>query len=273
MKKLFLCIFAVSLLYFISFARPVSAMGSTGSLPDSRLPVQQHIMLQNIFKFFKSFNAHSSEKAADKTALEASSTLSAPALKPRENSSRGFRSGDIQDRGDALSLYGLEQEENVSAFDFSAPSAGEAPQQAEPAETPVPTPAPTPEVDPVTKKIDSLIQEAKKYQGVKYVWGGTSPSGFDCSGYVYYLYQNIGMSLPRVSYSQYNTGESISKNQLRAGDLVFFSTYGSGASHVGVYIGDGNFIHASSGAKKVTISTLSSGFYSSCYLGARRVIK
>lgn len=115
---------------------------------------------------------------------------------------------------------------------------------------------------------------AKTLTGVPYVWGGTTANGFDCSGFVQYVYRQFGVSLNRVANAQMSNGYSISYSELIPGDLVFFSgTYAtSGASHVGIYIGNGQFVHASSGRGCVTISDLGSNYYTSHYYGARRVI-
>lgn len=118
--------------------------------------------------------------------------------------------------------------------------------------------------------VSSIIATAKKYMGVPYVWGGESPSGFDCSGFMQYVLGKNGISLPRTASLQYQEGTPISKANLKAGDLVFFSTYKAGASHVGIYLGNGDFIHASS-SNGVTISDLSSTYYASRYIGARRM--
>lgn len=116
-----------------------------------------------------------------------------------------------------------------------------------------------------------VIQNAVQYLGVPYVFGGTSPYGFDCSGYVQYVFANAGIYLPRTADVQYEVGMAVSKSELVPGDLVFFSTYTYGASHVGIYIGDGNFIHASS-SRGVTISPLSQPYYMQTYIGSRRVM-
>ena len=122
-----------------------------------------------------------------------------------------------------------------------------------------------------TSSASAIIATAKKYIGVPYLWGGTTPSGFDCSGYVQYVFKTHGISLPRVSRDQYTAGYAVSRSNLKPGDLVFFNTSGSGVSHLGIYLGDNQFIHAST-SKGVTISLLSSSYWSSRYLGARRVI-
>ena len=121
-------------------------------------------------------------------------------------------------------------------------------------------------------KADAVIATAKKYIGVPYLWGGSTPSGFDCSGFVQYVFKAHGLSLNRTCETQYKHGSYVSKNNLKPGDLVFFqNTYKAGISHVGIYIGDGKFIHASS-SKGVVISNLSSSYYVAHYYGARRIL-
>ncbi len=116
-----------------------------------------------------------------------------------------------------------------------------------------------------------IVANSMNYIGVPYVFGGTSPSGFDCSGYVRYVFANAGIYLPRTADAQYEVGMPISTSELVPGDLVFFSTYEYGPSHVGIYLGDGNFINASS-SRGVAIDSLYSGYWGSCYIGARRVL-
>lgn len=116
-----------------------------------------------------------------------------------------------------------------------------------------------------------IVASSMDYIGVPYVFGGTTPYGFDCSGYVQYVFANAGISLPRTADVQYEVGTPISTTELVTGDLVFFTTYTYGASHVGIYIGDNNFIHASS-SRGVTIDSLGSSYWSSHYIGARRIL-
>lgn len=130
-------------------------------------------------------------------------------------------------------------------------------------------------VGPVTSrhiKEDLVLLKAKSYYGVPYVWGGTSPSGFDCSGFTHYVMLKNDIIIPRTASTQYNVGYWVSKSQLKKGDLVFFTTYKAGPSHVGIFIGNNQFIHASSGAGKVTISNLNTTYYTQRYLGAKRVM-
>ena len=113
---------------------------------------------------------------------------------------------------------------------------------------------------------------AKTYLGVPYVWGGTSPSGFDCSGLVMYVYSKLGVSLPRTTWDQVECGTSVSKSNLQPGDLVFFNCEGEYCSHVGMFVSGDTFIHAPQPGDVVKYSTLSSSYYANCYLTARRVV-
>ncbi|RYI28844.1 hydrolase Nlp/P60 [Bacillus infantis] len=119
---------------------------------------------------------------------------------------------------------------------------------------------------------DHLLSAAKKYIGVPYQFGGTSASGFDCSGYTGHVMKEIGVSIPRTTGAQYSTGTPIGRDGLRIGDLVFFETYKKGPSHVGIYIGEDQFIHSST-SKGVIISSLNDPYYyAPRYLGAKRVL-
>lgn len=119
---------------------------------------------------------------------------------------------------------------------------------------------------------DSLINNSKQYIGTPYVFGAKSPvKGFDCSGFSQYVFEKIGVTIPRTTREQYKIGESIGKEDLIKGDLVFFETYRSGPSHLGIYIENNKFIHAST-SRGVTISSLDESYWKSRYIGARRVL-
>ena len=119
---------------------------------------------------------------------------------------------------------------------------------------------------------ETIVATAKQYMGAPYVYGGMSPSGFDCSGFVNYVYKLCGYSMSRVASSIYNNnGTYVEKANLQLGDLVFFASNSSSIGHVGIYIGNGQFIHSSSGAGCVVISDLSSSYYLKNYVGAKRI--
>ena len=113
---------------------------------------------------------------------------------------------------------------------------------------------------------------AMSFVGYSYVWGGTSPStGFDCSGLMYYVLTQYGYSMKRVANDQLTQGTAVSRDNLQVGDLVFFG-YGSYANHVGMYIGNGNFVHASTPSTGVRVNSLNETYYNTRYIGARRII-
>ncbi len=119
---------------------------------------------------------------------------------------------------------------------------------------------------------DKIISFAKEQLGKPYSYGASGPNAFDCSGFTSYVYAANGISLPRTSLSQSTVGTTVSKSELMPGDLVFFATGASGkVSHVGIYIGDGNIIHAATGQGKISINSLSQSYYASRYLWAKRV--
>ena len=145
-------------------------------------------------------------------------------------------------------------------------------------ETPQVTTPSTPEKteQPVATGISgvAVVEYAKQYLGCNYVSGGTTPTGgFDCSGFTKYVYKNFGITLNRISRDQFKNGVAVQKSDLQPGDLVMFNNGGNTAiNHVGIYIGDGNFIHASNPKTGVKISPLTSSYYQVRYVGARRVI-
>ena len=118
----------------------------------------------------------------------------------------------------------------------------------------------------------AIVNKAKQYLGVPYVYGGASPSGFDCSGLVYYVLKSLGYSPYRTPADQYRQGTYVSKENLQPGDIVFFAnTYASGISHVGIYAGNGQFIHAPNSRSVVSYADLTSGYWADHYYGARRM--
>jgi cell wall-associated NlpC family hydrolase len=150
---------------------------------------------------------------------------------------------------------------------FRAAQQARAPQQAAPeplidSDSPAEAIASAPDA-----RYGGVVGIAMQYLGVPYVWGGASPSGFDCSGFSMYVFAQIGVSLPHHAASQYGMGAAVSKDELQAGDLVFFN----GLGHMGIYIGGGQFIHAPHTGDVVKISSLSDSWYAATYVGARRL--
>lgn len=119
-------------------------------------------------------------------------------------------------------------------------------------------------------KTQAILSMAKSYTGVPYLWGGTTPSGFDCSGFTQYVLNKNGINLPRTSSQQYQVGTAVNFNSLIPGDLVFFNfNSGSVVSHVGIYLGDGQFISATSGKGVITYGF--TPYWKNAYVGAKRV--
>jgi peptidoglycan endopeptidase LytE len=115
-----------------------------------------------------------------------------------------------------------------------------------------------------------LVAAARRFLGTPYRWGGTGRGGFDCSGFIYAMYDRMGIRLPRTSFAMFGVGRSVPRSELRPGDLVFFTTYARGASHAGIYVGGNTFVHASSAGRGVRINSLGDAYYNGRYLGARR---
>lgn len=115
---------------------------------------------------------------------------------------------------------------------------------------------------------NSIIEYAKQFIGTPYLWGGTTPNGFDCSGFIMYVYKKNGINIPRTVIDIWNYGNSV--NELQVGDFVFFETYKKGPSHLGIYLGNDQFLHAGT-SSGVTISDINTNYWSSKYLGAKRI--
>jgi hypothetical protein len=116
---------------------------------------------------------------------------------------------------------------------------------------------------------DNIVNYSKKLVGTPYVYGGTTTNGFDCSGFIRYVYSHYDVDLPRISRDQYGTGTPVAKADLQIGDAVFFNTSGSGVSHAGIYIGNNQFIHSAT-SSGVKVSSLSERYWSPRYVGAKR---
>lgn len=166
----------------------------------------------------------------------------------------------------------------TSPADTSTPPATPTNSSPSPANTPAPKATSTPSKSAATKpssqqtKASTIISTSKQYIGVKYVFGGTTPAGFDCSGFVQYVFAKNGINLPRVSRDQYKIGTTVSYGNLQPGDLVFFSLAKNGVvDHEGIYIGNGQFINAAS-SKGVTIYSLGTTYWKSAFVGAKRVL-
>ncbi len=121
-----------------------------------------------------------------------------------------------------------------------------------------------------TKIARQLTRSALRFLGTPYVFGGTSTTGFDCSGYVQHVFAMLGITVPRTADAQYDAGHRI-VGAMKPGDLVFFTTYAPGVSHVGIYLGNGQFVHASS-SHGVMVSHLSDSYWAARYVGAKRLI-
>lgn len=122
-------------------------------------------------------------------------------------------------------------------------------------------------------KVGAILKTARSYIGVPYAFGGTTPKAFDCSGYLQYVFAKNGINIPRTADEQYKLGlRTSSEKQLVPGDLVFFTTYEPGASHCGIYLGNGEFIHASS-SKGVRVDALKDSYWAPRYLGGKHIVK
>ena len=148
----------------------------------------------------------------------------------------------------------------------SPPPVSPSPPSSPPPPSPPPPAPPPPSSGPVGGGHPEAAAIAARYLGVPYRWGGASPSGFDCSGLVMYVYAQLGIALPHYTVAQYHRGVAVSHSQLQPGDLVFFD----GLAHVGIYIGNNQFIHAPHTGDVVKVSSIT-GWYAQTYVGARRI--
>ena len=216
------------------------------------------------------------------TGLSGAGKVTADVLNIRSAPKSGSTSLGTASHGAVLTVTGIEGSwfavsyNGVSGYVASqyvlicSPSTADTSAPETPEETPAETPADTPAATVSGSEIVSLAQQ---YLGVPYVYGGSSSSGFDCSGFTMYVFSQLGVKLPHGATSQLSYGASVSRSELQPGDLVFFQDYGAVASHVGIYIGGDQFIHASSSYYNghcVVISSLTETYYNSHYYTARR---
>jgi murein DD-endopeptidase len=139
------------------------------------------------------------------------------------------------------------------------------------ATSPAATPAPLPELVPRGLP-DDIVEYAQRFAGTPYRNGGTDPTGFDCSGFVQYVFAKHGVRLPRSVVSLARVGEAVATDDIRTADLLFFSTTGPGPTHVAIALGDGRFVHAPSGRGMVRIENLSGSYWPMRFIEARRVV-
>ena len=220
------------------------------------------------------------------TGLSGAGKVTADVLNIRSAPKSGSTSLGTASHGAVLTVTGIEGSwfavsyNGVSGYVASqyvlicSPSTADTSAQETPEETPAETPDETPADNPAaTVSGSEIVSLAQQYLGVPYVYGGSSPSGFDCSGFTMYIFAQVGVKLPHGATSQLSYGASVSRSELQPGDLVFFQDYGAVASHVGIYIGGDQFIHASSSSgnsRCVTVSSLAESYYANHYYTARR---
>ena len=212
------------------------------------------------------------------TGLSGAGKVTADVLNIRSAPKSGSTSLGTASHGAVLTVTGIEGSwfavsyNGVSGYVASqyvlicSPSTADTSAPETPAETPADNPA-------ATVSGSEIVSLAQQYLGVPYVYGGSSPSGFDCSGFTMYIFAQVGVKLPHGATSQLSYGASVSRSELQPGDLVFFQDYGAVASHVGIYIGGDQFIHASSSSgnsRCVTVSSLAESYYANHYYTARR---
>ena len=179
-------------------------------------------------------------------------------------------------RSDYLDLTEVPYENNASdnapLFFRGGKSTGVAPSAAALKGNSGNTQTPSTPSTPINSKGAAIVNKAKQYLGVPYVWGGTTPNGFDCSGFVYYVHKSLGYPISRMLLEMYAQGTKVAKADLQPGDIVFFQgTYTSGVSHAGIYVGNGQFIHSPHSGSVVSYADLNSAYYTSHYYGACRM--
>ena len=190
--------------------------------------------------------------------------------KASTNSPKFYRSGkSLGVEPSAAALKGTSSSANSSSSSSGSTSSGSSSSNSG-SNTATPS-TPTGSVQTGSVTGDQIAAKAKQYLGVPYLWGGTSPSGFDCSGFVYYVMNSMGIKISRTISTMYTQGKAVSKSDLKPGDVVFFqNTYKDGLSHVGIYVGNGQFIHSPQSGQVVSFANLESSYYVKHYYGAVR---
>jgi cell wall-associated NlpC family hydrolase len=275
--------------YVIQKGDSLSAIGARYNLTVSELKSMNNltsntIIVGNILKL-RTERANAAANNATNTTADTTSTVKAPAAatetQATENTAASATSQTV-DTPVASTTSQTEQEPAVPAAPQAVqkstasvtpqaaqkPAASAAPQAVQ--KSPAPAPVTPQAIQKPTASAGSNVQEitgeAKKYIGTPYLWGGNTPSGFDCSGFVKYVFAKFGVSLPRTTETQWTATTTV--NSPSIGDLVFFQTYKPGPSHVGIYLGNNKFISAASSG--VTISDMTSSYWGPRYLGARK---
>jgi cell wall-associated NlpC family hydrolase len=201
-----------------------------------------------------------------------------------QNGSNGSRSKQIQDAAQLIQMEMMQTSLSL-AGDGEAPRPAGSPmlatllaRLAENGRTPnvtgaVPAPAESAATTapPPAEDKGSIVRTASRFLDTPYLFGGEGSAGIDCSSMVQQVFREHRIDLPRTALEQSKVGKEVAVGELQEGDLVFFHTYASYPSHVGIYLGDGKMIHASSGSGKVTVSDINSGYYKSRFIGAKRV--
>jgi cell wall-associated NlpC family hydrolase len=274
--------------YVVKKGDSLSAIGARYNLTVSELKsmnklTSNTIIVGNILKL----RTERANAAANNTTVDTTSTVQAPAVtaeaQTTEKAAATGASQTVENPTTSASAASQTEQE---------PAASAAPQAVQKSSAPVtpqavqksPAPAPVtpqavqkpaaPAISQAVQKptasagsnVQEIIGEAKKYIGTPYLWGGNTPSGFDCSGFVKYVFAKFGVSLPRTTETQWTATTTV--NSPSIGDLVFFQTYKPGPSHVGIYLGNNKFISAASSG--VTISDMTSSYWGPRYLGARK---